>query len=234
MYGIGRGYSLPALEMKIIHTEKEKRREDTRQKRHHERPTHRSAGILSQIGSRIGMLTRSQPWVDLDDVDRQAYKLLTDLGVSTHPVDPAQIAERLNYNVRAAAFGEADIAGQVSNLSGEVVIDVSGFDPPTRQRFTIAHEIGHAILHLQNGKHTDAFVDSSETLNRPNTTIPGRGVDRKELAANRFAAALLMPRTWVEEAVRGSLSLDDLAKRFGVSRSAMRHRLNSLGLLPET
>ncbi|HEX3464943.1 MAG TPA: ImmA/IrrE family metallo-endopeptidase [Candidatus Elarobacter sp.] len=173
----------------------------------------------------------SEPWVDLEAVDRQANDLLTKFGVTQEPVDPVAIASSLGYRVRAVAFPDPDLAGQVSNRSGEIVIDVSGFDSRVRQRFTIAHEIGHAQLHLA-GRQT-AFVDLAGTLNRATNNALDKAVDRKELAANRFGAALLMPAEWVKRAVAQHQTLDQLASRFGVSRSAMRHRLNSLGLVPQ-
>lgn len=53
----------------------------------------------------------------------------------------------------------------------------------SREIFTLAHEIGHAILHLEEDT---SFIDD-------NITINGRSTDKKEQEANYFAACLLMP-----------------------------------------
>ena len=52
----------------------------------------------------------------------------------------------------------------------------------------------------------------------------------EEEYANRFAAALLMPRAAVEHFVGLGLTAPELARRFDVDEESMRHRLANLGL----
>jgi Zn-dependent peptidase ImmA (M78 family) len=98
-----------------------------------------------------------------------------------------------------------------------------------RQRFTIAHEIGHFILHPQK----DAFVDHRKDRNGAEARPP------RERHADMFAAALLMPRKHLLKEFR-RLAKDGytdqipptLAKLYAVSEEAMRFRLmnlNSIG-----
>ncbi len=86
----------------------------------------------------------------------------------------------------------------------------------TRRRFTIAHEIGHFVLHrdlIGDGISDDALYRS-------------RLGGFRETEANRFAANLLMPWKLIREAVdSGTDTVADLARLFQVSRSAMSIRL---------
>jgi Zn-dependent peptidase ImmA (M78 family) len=101
--------------------------------------------------------------------------------------------------------------------------------PATRQRFTIAHELGHLLLHGDE-LHIDegfpfAFRDEVSSL----------AVDPGEIEANHFAAELLMPASWLIREIRGqSLDIESekvivsLAKTYGVSVQSMTHRLTNL------
>ena len=104
-----------------------------------------------------------------------------------------------------------------------------------RQRFTVAHEIGHYMLHVKNA-HSRLFLDRYVVYRRDDQSSTGN--DREEIEANAFAAALLMPAELVRDEIRkNNLDLDDeddlgvLAKRFNVSTTAMSFRLGNLGLL---
>ena len=112
------------------------------------------------------------------------------------------------------------------------VIGVNWDHHPNRQRFTIAHEIGHFLLHKGG-----TFIDKG-TYARFRDQESGSGTVSEEKQANQFAAALLMPAQWVEDAFKehpfdpadGS-SLQDLADTFRVSTQAMMFRLSNMGLL---
>jgi len=90
-----------------------------------------------------------------------------------------------------------------------------------RQRFTLAHEIGHFILHrslIGGGVVDDTMYRSALS-------------SRREVEANKFAAELCMPRNLIEEErakrkhLDGDSLVDEMAKLFKVSRQAMRIRL---------
>ena len=149
------------------------------------------------------------------------------------PVDPKAIAEALG--LRVVPLGPTDIA---QGLSGALHYhQAEGDSEPhlycrynattegaERQRFTIAHEVGHYALGHMVGK--TLFRDTTETFT-------GRVYDSVEVEANRFAADLLMPASLVKSAIEqdGIQTVSQLAQRFGVSASAMRWRLVNLGLL---
>ena len=117
--------------------------------------------------------------------------------------------------------------------SGKVYLDDQGVprivydssEPAVRQRYTIAHEIGHVALgHLSSGgvEFRDEAEKFFSTVREP-----------KEVSANKFAARLLMPAERVRTAFlkMADLSIEDMAAMFNVSTAAMRYRLINLGLI---
>lgn len=142
------------------------------------------------------------------------------------PVNPEAIARAMGIEVCVADPREPDYdpkeSGHYLYREGDrPLITYNYGEAPVRQRFTIAHEIGHHV----HGD-LDAPRDTSEQFS-------ARSHDPKEVAANRFAAALLMPAAVVKQAVYGDgvTDLRVLAKKFGVSTAAMEFRLKALGLL---
>jgi Zn-dependent peptidase ImmA (M78 family) len=105
-----------------------------------------------------------------------------------------------------------------------------------RQRFTISHEIAHYLLHAKRGGKAQLFIDRHVTYRRDENS--STGVDHEEVEANQLGAALLMPKSLVQDEIRRQdLNLDDedaislLAKRFQVSTAAMSNRLVNLRML---
>lgn len=104
---------------------------------------------------------------------------------------------------------------------------------PGRRRFTIAHEIGHLVLHVPDLHEVfyDRPADIREIEESPVAELPE--LRRREREANVFARELLMPEALVnEQADATGFNLSALAKRFEVSVPAMRLRLRLLKLLP--
>lgn len=89
-------------------------------------------------------------------------------------------------------------------------------DAKVRRRFTMAHELGHLMLHPLGVMFRD-------------DTFSG---DEREVEANKFAAALLMPREFVVSDYHATRDVKMLARRYVVSESAMRIRLHVLVGLP--
>ncbi|PSF12409.1 ImmA/IrrE family metallo-endopeptidase [Marinobacter shengliensis] len=103
---------------------------------------------------------------------------------------------------------------------GSFVCAYNGLEPPYRNRFTIAHELGHVLLgHVAPGKKR-----------KRDTTFNSNG-DWDEVDANAFAAELLMPEAYVREKAKTMTDISDLASFFGVSPTAIKNRLKNLGIL---
>lgn len=166
-------------------------------------------------------------------IEDQATHTLDQLNLTTIPVDPASVANRLGLTVRFEQFSD-DLSGVLMRKSEGTVIAVNTYHAPARQRFTIAHEIGHFVLQHKG----DLFVDQT-VLNRRD----GRSsyaIDSQEIEANAFAAALLMPRQQVTDELLSLMNsggieqrnlVKELARRFQVSDQAMSFRLMNLGLM---
>jgi Zn-dependent peptidase ImmA (M78 family) len=102
-----------------------------------------------------------------------------------------------------------------------------------RQRFTIAHEVGHLLLHGRDDLHVDRDFRVHRRDDRSSQAI-----DAQEIAANAFAAELLMPTVFMRAEVSGApvafdddARVQDLARTFEVSVQAMVIRLTNIRLL---
>lgn len=136
------------------------------------------------------------------------------------PVNPVAIARAMGIEVKAAPIFQSE-SGHYTYRDGRPLITYNPIEAGVRQRFTVAHEIGH---------HVHGDLDAPRDTS---TQFSARSRDPKEVAANRFAAALLMPAALVKHLVREKrvTDLDKLAKTFGVSTAAMEFRLKTIGLL---
>lgn len=136
------------------------------------------------------------------------------------PVNPVSIARAMGIEVKAAPIFQAE-SGHYMYRNGAPLITYNPIEAPVRQRFTVAHEIGH---------HVHGDVDAPRDTS---SQFSARTRDPKEVAANRFAAALLMPAALVKHLVleKRVTDLAKLAATFGVSTAAMEFRLKAIGLL---
>lgn len=163
-----------------------------------------------------------------------AQQTLRDIGSVRVPIPVEQIAQQLGLQVDRGRLGE-DISGLLVISDGRGTIGVNADHAPTRQRFTIAHEIGHYVMHRQEMR---VFIDHqffTPYLAAFRDVSSSTGNDRLERDANAFAAALLMPADLLAEAI-GALdtevtddeAIETLAARFHVSKQAMTIRLVNL------
>jgi len=111
---------------------------------------------------------------------------------------------------------ELEVSGMLFPAERRIIVNAD--EPETRQRFTIAHELGHWVCQCLEGRMEPVYCRAEDV-----------GVDPEakalEREANVFAAELLMP----EEAVRSSTA-ETTAADFGVSAAAMGWRLYSFGI----
>ncbi len=141
------------------------------------------------------------------------------------PVDPAAIAARAGaYVVAEPMLDREGISGDCYfDDDGVPVIRFNPYDNERRQRFTIAHELGHVLQrHVQPGgrMHRD-----------PKRDYQRMGETPMEREANEFAAQLLMPESVLKLAARTLRSSQRLAAEFNVSTEAMKYRLQNIGIL---
>lgn len=165
-------------------------------------------------------------------IEATVERILQEHNVRTPPVPVDDIARKLGAQLRYAPF-EGELSGMVYRQDERVVIGVNSLHHPNRQRFTIAHEIAHMLLH----KGKEIHVDKAFRINLRDT-VSSQAVDREEIEANIFAAELLMPREMLVLDLKGQQidyedeeMLKGLAKKYRVSTQAITFRLLNLGLI---
>ncbi len=168
---------------------------------------------------------------------RQQGEALADaLNFRKAPVDVEAVTARLRLKLIYMDLGD-DVSGLLISKGDSTVIAVQESDHPNRQRFTIAHEIGHYCLRHQFEQGEHVHVDRGHLIT-PRNSRSSTGADPKEIEANQFAACLLMPSKLLSRSIE-KLKLDSLrddhveklAREFGVSEQAMTIRLSTLGHL---
>lgn len=128
-------------------------------------------------------------------------------GHLTVPVKPEEIAEQFGLAVVRTPL-ENNVGGFILKKHGEAVrIYVNSNDSQERQRFTLAHEIGHYWLHRDDGGEF-GYVEYRGELST-------RGTDPVERWANSFAAELIMPARYIRMAWAGGGAVS-MASRKGL------------------
>lgn len=165
----------------------------------------------------------SPEWRTLGDDVREIIEQHQD----TAPVRLSQLARALGVPVKAATLGPG-ISGEIRPQDDGFIIRINRHDPSKRQRFTVAHELAHFLLHADQ---IGAGGISDDVLYRSSLS------DKREAQANRLAADILMPDNLVLASVDearekgvGDLVLF-LAEQFSASEGAMRIKLEQLGVL---
>lgn len=177
------------------------------------------------------------------EIEQKALTLLEQCLQTQPAIDVESISKQVGVNLHKEQLDD-QVSGMLVVKANAKHIIVNKLHHPNRQRFTVAHELGHLILHHKAGDKV--FLDTSlsvykragapghSTYSHPeSTTTP-----EQEREANLFAASLLMPRDvlcgYIDEQ---GIDLDDefdisrLASVFEVSEQAMYIRLSYLQLI---
>jgi len=158
-------------------------------------------------------------------------KLASELiaGQTAPPVSLEPVISHVGAELRCLDVAD-DISGILIREGERKLIVVNEKHSVVRQRFTIAHEIAHLVLHRGEEVHVDsAFLVN---LRDPRS---GNADNLEEVEANAFAANLLMPADWVRRALRDTwVDVNDdsevarLSGLFQVSPQALLIRLTTL------
>ena len=160
----------------------------------------------------------------------------------TYPVDVPNLIMNLGLRLESADLGQ--ISGHIAKEGEEYVIRTNANEHVYRQRFTMAHELGHFMLHrtlldMSRGINDNTMYRTDRSAALYNSHIH----QIHEQQANSFAANLLMPedlvrRVYQEKGVASQNydnepDLTTLYRAFQVSPSAMTWRLKNLELWRE-
>lgn len=157
-------------------------------------------------------------------IEELAERVRRDLGLTSQNVnvDMNLVLDMLDITVNVDEFHEVE--GSITDGENGYEITLSRFYDGSnrRDKFTLAHELGHLFLHFDPNDPKRIFMRKGET--------------EEEYQANRFAAAFLMPQDIFEEtldryAVENKVDMSKVAADFGVSVEAARNRGRFLGYL---
>lgn len=167
-------------------------------------------------------------------IEEKTQEILRSFKISETPIPIERIVTALNIKVAYAA--DEKYSGLLLRSAGNTtVMGLNNSESFRRQRFTMAHELGHYYLDPKK----KAFVDQKVVVDHRNNKA-GKSENKKEMYANAFAAALLMPEHLLSNDFRRIVEekkvfIDDhliaLANKYEVSREAMKFRLINLGLI---
>ncbi|WP_428150908.1 ImmA/IrrE family metallo-endopeptidase [Brevundimonas sp.] len=159
---------------------------------------------------------------------QKARELVARFGVQSVPVPIDRIARGLGVTVQYAPF-DGELSGMAFIKDGKPMIGINSLHTASRQRFTLAHELAHHILHREKLETDGVHVDKG-ILRRDSLT--SEGTDESEIEANNFAAELLMPEGLLDVVLGGrNVDLEDeeavaaAARKFRVSSTALQFRL---------
>lgn len=122
--------------------------------------------------------------------------------------NPQEIAQELGIIILFEPLGE--INGYYNTAFRQKFIHINNTLVEAKQKFTIAHELGHALLHP---KANTPFL-------RDNTLF---SINKLEIEANKFAVDLLITDEAIAEVKH--LTLDQMSNYFGIHKNLMKLRL---------
>lgn len=146
------------------------------------------------------------------------------------PVDVYELAENYGLKVREEHFAPSfsHVSGFIMLENGTPRIVVNSADSDNRKKFTVAHELGHWLLHKKElSANPKVGVLFRIPLGKLNT-------DPLESQANAFAANLLVPSEMLKEKKKTITTQKKLAEFFGVSEEVIGYRLEHIDETPRT
>jgi len=186
-------------------------------------PDQMPPGLLARLRAMVPK--RALGWSEAEQLaERQANRLRAQLDVLGPLLREEDIANLPWLTISRRE--RLPTSGVATKTDFGWLIVLKGDEPMVRQRFSLAHELKHVL--------DDELVDRS-----PDGLYPSIGGysphERAERVCDRFAAALLMPKAILRADWADSIQdIATLARRYDVSRAAMRVRLSQLGLIETT
>jgi len=159
----------------------------------------------------------------------ESHRKILDRHLSECPVKLGKLAGDLGVSIKVSHMN-VGLSGQITRESNGYKIRVNRYEARERQRYTIAHELAHFLLHR-------VIIDSLPDGITDNVLYRSGRSEHVEYEANRLPADIIMPMPLVEKAVREEFSrivsdaaAECLAARFQVPKAAMKIRLSPLSL----
>ena len=172
---------------------------------------------LNKIGVCLKNVTIMQ---NRKKAEQEALQLLSKLGYLEPPVNIMEVARVIGLSLAEAEFSAANnhISGLLDYRNNKIIVNKE--EPGNRQNFTIAHEIGHFVLHKDwiTSNDYQPMFRQKESFNKKN---------EKEVEADIFAAHLLVPKYMLDK-YYGKAVISELSVLFCVSELVIQNRINDL------
>tara|TARA_Y100001970_G_C14198047_1_gene839336 strand:- start:814 stop:1470 length:657 start_codon:yes stop_codon:yes gene_type:complete len=147
------------------------------------------------------------PFLNRKEIEKKAQTLLDDFYKSTNsekngPIEVMDIAEHLGYNLdfrKDGIYEDRSILGGLIIEDKRIEINANIANQKGRTTFTIAHEIGHIVLHVPL---YNKIKDEKAILCRKDEGIYGNKKNPEEVQADMFASHLIMPSDIIEESFK--------------------------------
>ena len=143
------------------------------------------------------------------------WEIILKENITQLPVKVVKLCANMGIPVKLYKSADKN-SGETAKINGNPVIFVNEDDYPSRQRFTVAHELGHIIL---------GHVGRFDLINRE----PSSDDNPIEQAANVFASRLLAPACVLWGC--GVRSADDIMKLCGIGKQAAEYRMQRMSEL---
>lgn len=166
-----------------------------------------------------------EPEMNISAALKEAKRVLGENYVSEPPVDVKAIAENYGISVRETEFPEkfGRVLGFITPNKDKqtAMMIINANDTPESKQFTIAHELGHWLL------HKDEILKDPDKTVLLRMSLGDESKDALEKEADAFAAELLVPMDFFEQ-IGKQKSVEDLAKEFGVSKEVIGYRKKAI------
>lgn len=165
------------------------------------------------------MAISSREWTKIPQQDRE----IVEKHLQNVPVKLGAIAKEFGIDVKLSSL-PLNISGQISKTPTGYEIKINRHESRQRQRFTLAHEIAHFLIHRE-------VIDRLGGTLSDNVLYRSGAPENIEFEANRLASQIVMPESALRSASQkygddiSESVVELLAEQFGVSKAAMEIRM---------
>lgn len=177
--------------------------------------------------------------MSIDENIKNAIESISEHIDNKFPRNIISICENMKIRVNETNEFPENISGLIykNKENDSYCILINSNQSAGRKSFTIAHELGHYLLHRDRIDEDSEIVSGAKGIDiesryiaRQDITVDSSQEYRKlESEANKFAAEILMPKSKFLDKCFSLNSIDDVAEYFGVSISAATIRADRLG-----
>lgn len=150
----------------------------------------------------------------LKEIDNAISNLLLRYEVDFPKDSIGKLLDRMGIKYGFSSKLPSEVSGFIAPKDGETYIIVNEKESLQRRVFSLAHELGHFVLHHPKDK-TMFRIDQVDNQ-----------LSNEETEANYFAASLLVPEEKLKWALTQSRDISLIARFFGVSESVISNRIN--------